>query len=151
MSAFSEILAAVIGLAQATNPYATITVGALPADDGICMTYATGAPSTTFLDKGMAYQRSVVCNAKNTSQQAAQEALDAIHMILTQTKTYPSETRWQITNIETIAAPSYLGREQNSQWLYGSSLRVKFFLLNTNYLVTPDWDPITVGGNKIIV
>lgn len=128
MSAFSEILAAVIGLAQATNPYATITVGALPADDGICMTYATGAPSSTFLDKGMAYQRSLVLNAKNTSQQAAQEALDAIHVALTQATTYPSGEAWQITDIETIAAPSYLSREQNSQWLYGSSLRIKFYL-----------------------
>lgn len=128
MSAFSEILAAVIGLAQATNPYATITVGALPADDGICMTYATGAPSSTFLDKGMAYQLSLVLNAKNTSQQAAQEALDAIHVALTQATTYPSGETWQITDIETVAAPSYLDREQNSQWLYGSSLRIKFYL-----------------------
>ena len=128
MSAFSEILAAVIGLAQATNPYATITAGALPTDDGICMTYATGAPASTFLDKGMAYQRSLVLNAKNTSQQAAQEALDAIHVALTQAKTYPSGENWQITDIETIAAPSYLSREQNSQWLYGSSLRVKLLL-----------------------
>lgn len=128
MSAFSEILAAVIGLAQDTNPYAAITVGALPADDGICMTYATGAPASTFLNKGMAYQRSLVLNAKNASQQAAQEALDAIHVALTQTKAYPRGEAWQITDIETIAAPSYLSREQNSQWLYGSSLRVKFFL-----------------------
>ena len=128
MSAFSEILAAVIEMAQGTSPYSTITAGALPADDGICMTYATGAPSSTFLDKGMAYRRSLVLNAKNASQQAAQEALDAIHVALTQTKTYPSGESWQITDIETIAAPSYLSREQNSQWLYGSSLRVKFFL-----------------------
>lgn len=128
MSAFSEILAAVIAMAQDTDPYAVITAGALPADDGICMTYATGAPATTFLDKGMAYQKTLVCNAKNTSQQAAQEALDTIHVALTQTKTYPSGETWQITDIETVAAPSYLDREQNSQWLYGSSLRVKFFL-----------------------
>lgn len=128
MSAFSEILASVISMAQETDPYATITVGALPADNGICMTYATGSPSSTFLDKGMAYQKTLVCNAKNTSQQEAQEALDAIHVSLTQTKTYPSGEDWQITDIETVSAPSYLSREQNSQWLYGSSLRVKFFL-----------------------
>ena len=128
MSAFSEILAAVMGMAQATNPYATITAGALPADNGICMTYGPGAPASTFLDKGMAYERTLVLNAKNTSQQAAQEALDAIHVALTQTKTYSSGETWQITDIETISSPSYLSREQNSQWLYGSSLRVKFFL-----------------------
>lgn len=127
MSVFSEVLAAVVGLAQATNPYATITIGALPADNGICMSYASGAPDSTFLDKGMAYQRSLVLNAKNTSQQVAQETLDAIHAALTQATSYPMAGSWQITNIETIAAPSYLSREQNSQWLYGSSLRVKFY------------------------
>lgn len=128
MSTFSEILAAVIEMAQSKSPYATITAGALPADNGICMSYGPGAPSSTFLDKGMAYQRAIVLNAKNASQQAAQEALDAIHVALTQTKAYPRGEAWQITDIETIAAPSYLSREQNSQWLYGSSLRVKFFL-----------------------
>ena len=44
MNAFDEILAAVIAMAQGTDPYATITAGVLPADDGICMTWATGAP-----------------------------------------------------------------------------------------------------------
>ena len=92
------------------------------------MAYASGAPASTFLDKSMAYQHSLVCNAKSASQQVAQEALDSIHVALTQVKTYPSGRTWQITDIETISAPSYLSREQNSQWLYGSSLRVKFFL-----------------------
>lgn len=128
MTAFEEVLAAVIGMAQATTPYATITAGALPADNGICMTWASGAPQTTFLTKGMPYQMSVVCNGKHTSQRAVSEALGAIHLALTKTKDYPNTPQWQITNIETIAAPSYIGREQNSQWLYGSSLRVKFFL-----------------------
>ena len=89
MNAFDEILAAVISMAQGTDPYAAITTGALPADNGICMAWASGAPASTFLDKGMAYQRTIVCNGKHTSQQS---------------------------------------REQNSQWLYGSSLRVKFYL-----------------------
>lgn len=130
MSIFSEVLEAVIAMAQATEPYAAITVGALPADNGICVTYATGEPDATFLNKGMAYQRTLVCNAKNISQQAAQEALDTIHLALTQTKTYPRGMSWQITDIETISAPSYLSREQNSQWLYGSSLRIKIFVFS---------------------
>lgn len=128
MNAFDEILKAVIAMAQDTDPYATITTGALPADNGICMTWASGAPASTFLDKGMAYQRTIVCNGKHTSQQAVASALGNIHLALTKTKTYPSTPQWQITDIETVAAPSYLSREQNSQWLYGSSLRVKFYL-----------------------
>ena len=128
MNAFDEILAAVIDMAQETDPYATITAGALPADNGICMTWASGSPASTFLNKGMAYQRTIVCNGKHTSQQAVSEALHAIHLALTKTKTYPSAPQWQITDIATVAAPAYLSREQNSQWLYGSSLRVKFYL-----------------------
>lgn len=128
MSVFEEILTAVIGLAQATHPFSTITIGALPADNGICMAYASGAPQTTFLDKGMAYQQTIVCNGKHTSQETLAAALGSIHIALTQAKDYPTAQTWQITDIETISAPSYLGREQNSQWLYGSSLRVKFYL-----------------------
>ena len=128
MNAFDEILAAVIAMAQDTEPYAAVTTGALPADNGICMTWASGAPASTFLDKGMAYQMALVCNGKHTSQQAVASALGDIHLALTKAKTYPNAPQWQITDIETVAAPSYLSREQNSQWLYGSSLRVKFYL-----------------------
>ena len=35
MNAFDEILAAVITMAQDTEPYANIATGALPADNGI--------------------------------------------------------------------------------------------------------------------
>ena len=35
MNVFDEILAAVIAMAQDTDPYAAITTGALPADNGI--------------------------------------------------------------------------------------------------------------------
>ena len=87
MNAFDEILAAVIAMAQETDPYATITAGALPADNGICMTWATGAPASTFLDKGMAYQRTIVCNGKYTSQQTVSDALNAIPFALTTTTT----------------------------------------------------------------
>ena len=128
MNAFDEILAAVIAMAQDTNPYAAITAGALPADNGICMTWASGAPASTFLDKGMAYQRAIVCNGKHTSQQAVSEALHAIHLALTRTKTYPSTPHWHNTDIATVPAPANRPGEQNSQWLYGSSLRVKFYL-----------------------
>lgn len=127
MSAFSEVVEAVASLAQ-TAAGVSVSIGALPADNAVCIAPASGAPSSTFLDKGMAYQWAMVCNAKNTDQQAAQEVLNTIHLALTQTKTYPSGAAWQITDIGTISAPSYLSREQNSQWLYGSSLRVKFFL-----------------------
>ena len=60
MNVFDEILAAVIAMAQDTKPYASITTGALPADNGICMTLASGSPASTFLDKGMEIGRAHV-------------------------------------------------------------------------------------------
>jgi hypothetical protein len=127
MSVINSVLLAVIGMAQATPRYAPITIGALPPDNGISCSIATGAPETTFLTKGMAYQFSLVMNAKHTSQQTASDTLNDIHQALTQATQYPATAEYQITSIETISTPSYLGREENKQYLYGSSLRVKFF------------------------
>lgn len=117
-------------MAQATNPYATIGIGALPPDDGISMAFGPGGPDATFLNKGICYSVPIVLNGKHTDQQVVADALNAIHAALTMTKTYPSTSEYQITNISTISAPSYLDREQNSQWLYGSSLMVRFYYFN---------------------
>ena len=127
MSVINDVLIAVIGMALDTNPYAAITIGALPADNGISAAIAVGAPDSTFLTKGMAYQFTMVLNGKHTSQQVVSDTLNDIHQALTQTMTYPRGDTFQITNIDTITTPEYLNREENKQYLYGSSLRVKFF------------------------
>ena len=127
MSVYDDVLQAVVGLANDTNPYAVVTIGALPANNGICIAWASGSLNT-FLNKMGTVEMSAVLNAKNTNQQAALDALSNIHTALNMTKSYPSSDNYQITNIETIGPPVYLSREQNSQWLYGSSLRIKFYL-----------------------
>lgn len=127
MSVYDDVLQAVVELANDTNPYAVVTIGALPANNGICMAWASGFLNT-FFNKMGAVEMSAILNAKNTNQQAALDALSDIHTALNMTKSYPSSDNYQITNIETIGPPVYLSREQNSQWLYGSSLRIKFYL-----------------------
>lgn len=127
MSVLDDVLNAVIDLAQATAPYATIQIGALPTDNGISMTYGAGAPDETFLDKGATYTMHIVCNGKHTDQQTVINALSAIHEALTQATDYPKTTTWQITNIMTESAPTYLDRQPNDWWLYGSSLRIDFY------------------------
>ena len=126
-SIYNDALFAVIGLAQATNPYATITIGALPPDDGISIAFASGTPTTTFLTKGVLLDFSVVLNGKHTNAQIVSDTLNVIHDTLTSYKSYPSGDNWEIANIETISAPSYIGREQNNQILYGSSLKIKVY------------------------
>lgn len=127
MSVYSDVLDAVISLANQTDPYKPVIVGALPPDNGISMAWASGTLNT-FWDKRAAVNMSIVLNAKHADQQTALIALSAIHTALNMTKMYPTADNFQITNIETISAPSYIGREENKQWLYGSSLSVKFFL-----------------------
>lgn len=149
MSVINEVLLAVIDMAESiydepeqtgeatqestdTEPeesglYAPILIGALPADNGICCTIAGGWPEATFIDKGMSYELSLVLNGKHESQQVVSDTLNDIHQALTQTKTYPQTDAYQITNIETTASPSYIEREENKQYLYGSSLKVRFY------------------------
>ena len=127
MSVYDDVLEAVVEMANQTNPYATVTIGPLPPNNGISISWSAGNLNT-FLNKKAAVSMSAVLNAKHRDQQKAADALGRIHTALNMTKAYPSAGNYQITNIETIGAPSYLGREQNQQWLYGSSLEVKFFL-----------------------
>ena len=123
----TQVLQAVRTKAQ-TAVTKSIVFGALPPDDGISMAIATGASEETFLNKGQNYQMSVVINAKSTNQLNALDWLGKIHETLTLTKDYPSGTNWQICNIETTGVPMYLGREENQQYEYGSSVRIDFYM-----------------------
>lgn len=131
MSVINDVLLAVISMAQdaiaGADPFSVITIGALPADDKICCTISGGWPAHTFNDKGSEYELNLVLNGKHHKQQVVSDALNDIHQALTQTKYYPETAAYQITNIETTASPNYIGREENKQYLYGSSLRVRFY------------------------
>lgn len=127
ISAYQDIFTHVLSMAQtAVTP--TIVVGALPPLDGISMAISTGSTGTTFFDKGLNQIISIVINAKSSDQQNALEWLANIHEALTLTETYPSGTGWQITNIESSELPMYMDREQNNQYLYGSAVRVYYYI-----------------------
>ncbi len=123
----NPVLLAVIALAQATNPYATIVIGALPADNSISMTVSGGYDTTRFLSRNAVTRLDVVCNGKHADQQAVSDALNAIHAALTRAASYPSGTGWQILNITTSALPSYIEKQDNGQYLYGSALTVEYY------------------------
>ena len=120
---YNEILQAVIDMAEAATGV-SIVVGSMPPDNGIAM-IGTSSPTTIFLDVGSDERFSVICNGKHTDQQAVIERLEAIHSALTRRRDFPSGTGWQIYAIETVASPRLVGRENNSMWLYASSLLVK--------------------------
>lgn len=121
---YDEVLQAVINMAEMAVGVPIVT-GSLPPDNGIAMTGGSSS-SPIFLDIGSNETMNVVCNGKNVSQESVINQLDAIHKFLTRRKDYPTGNGWQIYAIETISSPRLLGREQNSQWVYGSSLTVKF-------------------------
>ncbi|MBE5795698.1 MAG: hypothetical protein E7323_13570 [Clostridiales bacterium] len=127
MSYTTDILLEVIRLAQETKPFATIRRGALPPDNGICMEIATGAPETTFMDRRSVLGLSLVLNGKHRDLAAVSDALNTIHHALTRMKEYPITEAWQILNISTTSVPHQISREADGQWLFGSSLDVKFF------------------------
>ena len=127
MSVNNDVLTNVIAMAQATTPYATILRGAMPADNGITMTVSGGAPETTFANKGAVCTIDIVINGKHEEQEKVADALNKIHEALTKTKVYTNATAYQIINIITTSEPNYIGRELNKQYLYGSSVEVKFY------------------------
>ena len=132
MNPVRAVLDTVRQLAEKTpGLYASIMIGSLPAANGLCMQIGAGAPDATFFTRSMEYRLHLVCNAKHVQQETALDALDAIHRQLTQKTVYPRSDLFQITNISTDGAPSCLGRDPDGQWLYGSSLTVRFFYYQT--------------------
>lgn len=111
------------------EPYASVVFGSDPPDSGICMIQGAGAPTDTHLDKGMLYRLPVVLNGKNKSQSLVLTDLTRIHEALTRKLQYRdlSTADCQVVNIATTASPSIIGREQNSQWVCGSSFEISFY------------------------
>lgn len=129
MSFWSKILDNIAEKAEDTQPYANIVYGSDPPMNGICMIPTGVAPTQTHLDKGMVYDLPVVLNGKNADQGLLLDDLTKIHEVLTRRTDYSdiSTGECQVVDISTTALPSIIGREQNKQWVCGSSLNVKFY------------------------
>ncbi|MPW26259.1 hypothetical protein GC105_10715 [Alkalibaculum sp. M08DMB] len=125
---YEDILNSVLSL---LSDY-TISIGSLPPNNGIAMYIGSGAQDTMFLNKGSENNISLVVNAKNSNHSICLESLSNIHSHLTKLKDYPNSDTFQILNIRTSSAPSWIGKEQNSQHLYGSILEVSFYVKGVN-------------------
>ena len=127
MSVINDVLKEVISYANETAPYANVTIAFMPADNGISVFIGAGSATATAMDKGAAYELNIALNGKHHDQKTVSDALNDIHQSLTQREAYANTEAFQITDISTINAPNYIGREPNNQWLYGSTLRIKFY------------------------
>lgn len=121
-----EIIAALQKMVQAlvSGP---VVIGSMPPLDGYAVSFAGGAPMEIYRNLTTNEDLPVVFNGKGAGQNALASTMDAVHYALTTSKVLPYTDRWQIYAIETTSAPQLVGREENKNWLYGSSFRVKFY------------------------
>lgn len=126
-SVINQVLEAVIGLMNATSPFATVTRGALPTGVGITCEAGPSTPSEVYMDKNSYVPLDVTLNGKHPNLMTLSDALNSIHSALTRAKTYPSAEDWQIVDITNYTLPEIVDRESNNEWLMASSLSVKFY------------------------
>ena len=126
MSVVNDVVEAVIGLMNATTPFASVTRGALPTGAGITCEVAPTMPRL-YMDKNTFVPLSLTINGKHANLKTLSDALNDIHSTLTRAVSYPSCTKWEITDIKTSVMPQVIGRESDNSWLMASSLSVEFY------------------------
>lgn len=129
MSFYSEMLDNIIAAAEETRPYARIVYGSDPPENGICMIPSGGIPNETDFDKGMRLTFPVLLNGKHADQWLLLDDLTAIHEVLTKRRSYDdmNTEAVQVINISSMSLPAIIGREQNKQWICGSTLEVTIY------------------------
>ena len=126
-SVINQVLEAVIGMANATQPFSSITRGALPTGQGLTCEIGPTAPQATHMDKNTVIPLDITINGKHPNLMTLSDAMNTIHSALTRAKVYPSAEKWEIVDIVNLTLPQIIGREQNNEWLMASSLSVKFY------------------------
>lgn len=126
-SVINEVLEAVIGLMNATNPFATVTRGALPTGQGLVCEIGPSIQDELYFDKNTVIPLDVTLNGKHKNLKTLTDAMNGIHSALTRTRVYPSSERWQIIDIQNQNLPQKIDREQNNEWLAASALTVRFY------------------------
>lgn len=121
LSAVQQMVAAITG--------ATVAIGSLPPLEGYAVSIAGGAPMGTFWPLTSNEELPIQFTGKSADQQQLAAAMESVHKALATAPVgaLPSAPGWQVYAIQTASAPSLIGREQNINYIYGSTLRVKFY------------------------
>ena len=127
ISIINQALEAVIGLMNATHPFATVTRGALPLGNGITCELGPSATEEVYLDKKNYIPLDVKINAKHTNLKTLSDDLNTIHDTLTRMTSYPSGTGWEIVDISNQTTPQLIERETSNAWVMASALQVKLY------------------------
>ena len=126
-SVINQVLEAVIGLMNATKPFAKVTRGALPTGQGLTCEIGPTAPEATHMDKNSVIPLDITLNGKHPNLMTLSDTMNKIHSALTRAREYPSATAWEIVDITNLTLPQKIGREQNNDWLMASSISAKFY------------------------
>jgi hypothetical protein len=127
MSVINEAVEAVIGLMNATNPFAKVTRGALPTGQGLVCEVGPSTPQALYWDKNTFVPLDITLNGKHKNLKVLSDAMNNIHSALTRATSYPEGNGWQIVDITTDSLPQKIGREENNEWLMASALSVRLF------------------------
>ena len=127
MSVINEAVEAVIGMMNATHPFATVTRGALPTGQGLVCEVGPSTPQALYWDKNTFVPLDITLNGKHKNLKVLSDAMNNIHSALTRTTSYPEGDGWQIVDITTDSLPQKIGREENNEWLMASALSVRLF------------------------
>ena len=104
-----------------------VMVGSVPPLEGYAVGMVSGAPIETFRTLTTNESFPVLFNGKSADQNSVAADMEKVHRVLTTSKILPFTGEWQVYAIETTASPSLIGREENRNWVYGSSFRVKYY------------------------
>ena len=91
MSVYNDVLLAVLQMAQETNPYSPIVIGAMPPDNGISLFWTSGQLATQW-DKRAAVTMNAVLNGKHAEQQTVADTLNKIHTFLSMSLAIQAQT-----------------------------------------------------------
>lgn len=127
MSVINEAVEAVIGMMNATHPFATVTRGALPTGQGLVCEVGPSTPQALYWDKNTFVPLDITLNGKHKNLKVLSDAMNNIHSALTRATSYPEGDGWQIVDITTDSLPQKIGREENNEWLMASALSVRLF------------------------
>lgn len=104
-----------------------VVIGSVPPLEGYAVGMVSGAPIETFRTLTTNESFPVLFNGKSADQNSVAADMEKVHRLLTTSKILPFTGEWQVYAIETTASPSLIGREENRNWVYGSSFRVKYY------------------------
>ena len=128
-SILNQAVEAVMDLIDDLDLFSDITRGALGTENGICCEIGPTGPETVWLDKNQYIPLDLTINGKHENLQTLSDAMNLIHESLTMMTEYPSESKWQITDIATLTEPQIIGRENDNRWIMASALSVRIATL----------------------